>query len=100
MPDFDAELYLRVLGEDGLLGRDDGRHAPWDSPALGAARALVAGRAIDAGDARAVIEDYSLASALREEGLAYYESPTASPPAAAAKPLEPFRVWACEHVLE
>src|SRR5207237_6037412 len=63
--EFDAELYLRLSGERMLLERGDRGGAPWESPLMEAARALIAVGAIDAERARAVIDDYDLASALR-----------------------------------
>jgi hypothetical protein len=62
--DFNAELYLRLIGEEALLdaGRDRGG---WSSPLDEAAGALVAVGAISAASARRVAADYSLAQSLR-----------------------------------
>lgn len=64
MSDFDAELYLRLLGERQLLSRDanqGGRATPLD----GAADALLAVGVVDRTVADAVLDDYGLATALR-----------------------------------
>jgi hypothetical protein len=63
--EFDAELYLRLAAERTLLDApgDDG-HAE-DSPLDVAGHALVAVRAITAGAAQAVLDDYYLALAYR-----------------------------------
>src|SRR5271168_2926934 len=60
---FDAELYLRLLGEDTLLGAHDRSGEPFRSPLSEAAGALVAVGAVSAAKAEAVIDDYALARA-------------------------------------
>jgi len=70
---FDAELYLRVTGEKLILDRGPRGYRPWDSPLLEYARALIAIGAIKPARARAVIDDYSLAEAVRsDEGRQHY----------------------------
>src|SRR5262245_57901458 len=61
---FDAERYLRLVGERVLLG-EGFEENPWPSPLSGAARALVAVGAIDRDRARSVLDDYDLATLLR-----------------------------------
>jgi hypothetical protein len=62
---FDAELYLRLAGERNLLTGDGGGS---DTPPLAAAaHALVAIGAMPAEMARAVLADYDLAQACRED---------------------------------
>ncbi|MDQ6818915.1 MAG: hypothetical protein M3076_01025 [Actinomycetota bacterium] len=56
MVDFDAEHFLRVLGEQDLADRDPA--SPWAGPIDHAAAALVAVGAIAADDARAVLAEY------------------------------------------
>jgi hypothetical protein len=99
---FDAELYLRLQGEEMLLAREH-RRGPRDTPLVEPASALVAVGAISAAQAEAVIDDYSLAEALRtEQGLEYRVSfgPARRRRKRKIKPLEPRRVVACDHVIE
>ncbi|HWH09529.1 MAG TPA: hypothetical protein VG165_00225 [Solirubrobacteraceae bacterium] len=65
MTEFDAELYLRVAGEGTLLDRGERQRPPWSSRLGSAAQALVAVGAIDEQTAADVLDDYSLAEALR-----------------------------------
>jgi hypothetical protein len=67
MARFDAELYLRLAGEQMILGVERRQQRPWDSPLFEPASALLAVDAISAARARAVIDDYSLAEALRSD---------------------------------
>ena len=103
VPGFDAELYLRLAGEEMLLEGGGERQRPWDSPLLDPASALVAVGAISAAKARAVIADYSLAESMRSEQGAHYQvmigsaSPARSPK---ARPLKPRRVVACDRTIE
>ena len=48
---FDAELYLRLTGEQALLDRGGDQGQPWDAPLDAAAHALVAVGAMTAGAA-------------------------------------------------
>ena len=64
MPRFDAELYLRLIGEEMLLDARRERGG-WSSPLDDAAGALVAVGAITAAMAQRVLRDYSLAQSLR-----------------------------------
>jgi hypothetical protein len=98
---FDAELYLRLQGEEMLLAREHG--SPRDTPLVEPASALVAVGAISATKAEAVIDDYSLAEALRtERGLEYRGSfgPATRRRKRKIKPLKPRRVVSCDHVIE
>jgi hypothetical protein len=63
--EFDAELYLRLAAERTLLDAPDGDGHAEDSPLDVAGHALVAVRAITAGAAQAVVDDYYLALAYR-----------------------------------
>jgi hypothetical protein len=65
MAGFDAELYLRSLGERSLLGAIDD-HDGFSSHLNDAATALVAIAAIEARRARAVLGDYAAAEAARD----------------------------------
>jgi len=67
MARFDAELYLRLAGERLLLGGEH-RGAPWTSPLVDAAEALVAVGALSEPLARTVTDDYAAAMALRGKG--------------------------------
>jgi hypothetical protein len=102
---FDAELYLRVTGEAWILDGGPRRRRAWDSPLLEHARALVAVGAISPSEARSVIDDYSLAEAVRSEdghhlhhrmmvggGARARRSPIAA--------LKPRRVVPCDRTIE
>jgi hypothetical protein len=98
---FDAELYLRLQGEEVLLARE--HRSPWDTPLVKSASALVAVGAISATKAEEVIDDYALAEALRtEQGLEYRGSfgPARRRRKRKIKPLEPRRVVPCDDVIE
>jgi hypothetical protein len=100
---FDAELYLRLQGEEMLLGAGEHRRGLRDAPLVEPASALVAVGAISATKAEAVINDYALAEALRtEHGLEYRRSvgPASRRPKRKVEPLEPRRVVPCDHVIE
>jgi hypothetical protein len=101
MRGFDAELYLRLLGEQMLVGSSEGGHPPWRSPLAEAAGALVAIDAINSAKARAVIADYGLANALRHERLlhlrGHYGRRSRRRKTA---PLKPRRVVACGRAIE
>lgn len=64
MAKFDAELYLRLIGEEILLDATPDRGG-WSSPLEEAAGALIAIGAISATRARSVAADYNLAQSLR-----------------------------------
>ncbi len=68
-PDFDAELYLRLVEERALLDqRQSSGRAPWDRPGTEVAAALVAVDALDADLAQSIVDEYSLAQGLRPGG--------------------------------
>lgn len=100
----DAELYLRLLGERRLaVGDDDLRHGH-DSPLHEAAAALVAVGAISTPHAQAVIDDYTLAAAVRSEdghrqiGWQTRQRPRRRRPGQLR--LSFTRVVPCDHVIE
>jgi len=64
---FDAELYLRLIGEQMLLERGDQDNGQMRPPIAEAAGALVAVGKIAAAQAEAVLDDYSLAATLRSD---------------------------------
>src|SRR5918992_4485178 len=100
---FDAELYLRLLGEEILLGARERRDDRWSTPLVEPASALVAVGAISAAKAEAVIDDYALADALRtEDGLEYRRSfgTATRRRKRKIKPLEPRRVVPCDQLIE
>jgi hypothetical protein len=100
---FDAELYLRLRGEEMLVGGRERPHGPWDTPLAETARALVAVGAISAAKAGAVIADYTLADALRSEHGLQHRGPFAPGSRARrrkVKPLEPRRVVPCDQLIE
>jgi hypothetical protein len=66
---FDAELYLRLEAERVLLDSfGSGRGAPWDSPLLETAAALVAVDALEETRAQDIVDDYAMALSLRGQG--------------------------------
>ena len=90
MERFDAELYLRLRGEEMLLSGGDRNRGPWGSPLNEPASALLAVGAITAARARAVTGDYMLAEGLRSEHGAMYrgfgrQTPLARPTGEAAR---------------
>ena len=102
MPKFDAELYLRMRGEDQLMARrPDNR--PWGTPLDEPAAALVAVGALSAARARAVLADYALAGSLRTEQGVHHRRHFAARgrrrPAKVA-PLPPRRVVPCDQTIE
>jgi hypothetical protein len=100
VPTFDAELYLRLAGERGVLARSDRHRPPWEWPLATASRALVAIGAIDAGTAQAVLDDYLLAASLRGEDHAFHRSSGHRSPVGAPQVLAPRRVVACDTTIE
>jgi hypothetical protein len=102
---FDAELYLRTTGEEVILGLRPRPHGPWDSPLLEHADALLAIGAISRARARAVIDDYALAEAVRsdERQQLRYQMVMAHRPRARRRrgaSLKPRRVVACNRTIE
>lgn len=100
MDAFDPELHLRLLGERMLVGRADLDH--WGSPLAMAARALVAAGAMEPAAAEIVLDDYGLATALREgdpERVSMRAHRIAAGPTAAPE-LQPRRVVACDRAIE
>jgi hypothetical protein len=77
MVTFDAELYLRLLGERLLHDPDRQRHHH-RSPLDGSAAALVAAGTIGSDRARRVIDDYNAATRVRagERGFPHFGPPT------------------------
>jgi hypothetical protein len=105
MAAFDAELYLRITGEEMLLGVAPRRQRPWDSPLVEHARALVAVGAISGARAEAVLDDYTLAEAVRSEErhhlhhrMALGRGSRSRRPRATA--LKPRRVVPCNRTIE
>jgi hypothetical protein len=77
MVTFDAELYLRLLGERLLEDSDQQRHHHHRSPLDGPAAALVAADTIAPGLASRVIDDYAAAMRVRagERGFPHFGPP-------------------------
>ncbi len=77
MAAFDAEMYLRLLGER-LLDDPDHRHHDQRPPLRGAAAALVVAGTIAADQAWRVIDDYSTATRIRagEPGFIHFGPPS------------------------
>ncbi|MGO9975213.1 MAG: hypothetical protein ACLP01_20915 [Solirubrobacteraceae bacterium] len=102
MERFDAELYLRLRGEEMLLSGGDRHRGPWGSPLNEPASALLAVGAITAARAEAVTSDYTFAQALRNDQGATHRRfrRIGRRRTAALKPLEPRRVVACERSIE
>ena len=65
MAEFDAELYLRLTGEQALLDPDAGDGGPLNSPLDSDAHALVAVGVIPAETAQAVVDECRLAFSYR-----------------------------------
>ena len=103
---FDGELYLRLTGERMLLDGGDPNRSLWAPPIVEAARALAAVGAIDADRAQMVVDDYSLAIALRQEGRQPRHRAVRQQHSGqtvglwAPPPLKPRRVIACDRVIE
>ncbi len=103
MTEFDAELYLRLAAERTLLDApgDDG-HAG-GSPLDVAGHALVAVRAITAGAAQAVVDDYDLALAYRRGEHPHHHVRARRPAAAGGSPrpsLATLRAVPCWRLIE
>lgn len=98
MTGFDAERYLRLVGEQWVPDGKDG--PPWNPVLAAAGAALVAVGAMTKPAARAVIEEYYQAAASGEGGR-YLMSRQAARPVAAAPPgIGQFRVVPCEQVID
>ena len=105
MTRFDAELYLRLAGEEMILGVQRRQQRPWDSPLFEPASALVAVGAISAARAHAVIDDYSLAEALRSDQGQHLHQRIALARAhrsrrSQSQALKPRRVVPCDRTIE
>ena len=103
MSAFDAELYLRLIGEGMLLGRADERLGPPRPSISEAAAALVAVGAIDAARADSVLDDYSLAATLRNDPEFRRRTMTmgvSHQSGGNGKPLRPRRVVPCALTIE
>jgi hypothetical protein len=103
VPGFDAELYLRLLGEQMLVDRDDRRRGPHRPHVAEAAAALVAVAAIAPTSAERLLDDYSLAMTLRNDPqFRRHAIVGASRPSTRSetKPLRPRRVVPCAHTIE
>ena len=105
MSGFDAELYLRLMGERIVLSGPDPQSGHGASPLTTAAQALVAVGRLDDATAVAVLEDYMLAGALRGDVMSMHalsndvddEEPGAE---IVVEPLTPGRVVACDETIE
>src|SRR3954467_1577759 len=102
---FDAELHLRLLGEQTLAGSHDVYdEPPWGSRLRAVASALTAVGAITAQPAEAVLADYRLAAELRDEdvfsrsGRLFHVRQGAA--VRVPGPLVPSRVVRCNRVAE
>jgi hypothetical protein len=97
MAPFDAELYLRLQGERGLL-RPSAQQRPNDLELSEVARALVAVGAINLADATAVAEGYDRAWGLRN-GRSFRRGHRQPRPSTPTSP-EPRRTVVCNVTLE
>ena len=103
MREFDAELYLRLIGERMLTDRDDEYNGTRRPAIAEAALALVAVEAIDGGRAEQVLDDYSFAVMLRsapDQFLRRYVAGASPPPPDGAAPLRPRPVVPCARTVE
>ncbi|WP_028065345.1 hypothetical protein [Solirubrobacter soli] len=99
---FDAELYLRLIGERSLAeGSNQQHHGP--TPLSSAAQALVVAGVIEPATARGVLSDYLLARGLRGDQMAMWviesehEDEERMP---ALEPLTPPRAVTCDREIE
>ncbi|HWF24092.1 MAG TPA: hypothetical protein VG275_01495, partial [Solirubrobacteraceae bacterium] len=102
MPGFDAELYLRLLGEQLLVDRED-QHRGARRPAIAeAAAALVAVAAIAPDRAERALDEYRLAATLRNDPRFRHAMMVASQQTTRGvpKPLAPRRVVPCAQTIE
>ena len=98
MTGFDAERYLRLVGERWVPDGKDG--PPWNPVLAAAGAALVAAGAMTNSAAQAIIDEYYQASA-SAEGRRYLMSRQAARPVAAAPPdIGQLRVVPCERVID
>jgi hypothetical protein len=102
MPDFDAELYLRLAGERMILDTSrDQQRSGWSSPIADVASALAAIEALTVDQAQTIARDYELALALRGDqrwmGGMFRNQTTA---AAESRPLTPARAATCQTTFE
>jgi hypothetical protein len=102
---FDAELYLRTTGEEMILGLRPKGQRPWDSPLFDEAEALVAVGAISAARAGSVIDDYSLAEAVRSGHWHHFRHRMPVAHVSRSRPsqgttLKPRRSVPCDHTIE
>jgi hypothetical protein len=101
VPRFDAELYLRLIGERMLTDRGGENRGPRRPAIAEAAAALIAIEAIDAPRAERVIDDYSFAASLRGDPSSRHRAMLRSQqPSSEAKPLKPRRVVPCGRTIE
>ena len=101
--DFDAELYLRLIGERMLTDRSGENHGAGRPTIAEAAAALIAVEAIDAPSAESVLDDYSFATMLRNESnLRRPGMLRAVPPPGSSetKLLKPRRVVPCARTID
>jgi hypothetical protein len=91
---FDAELYLRLVGEEALLdGPSQGRGPGWSTSMTDAAAALVAVAALPSDVAATITRDYDLARSLRgDQHMVPWLHGFHPPPRALGRPLAPARV--------
>ncbi|MDQ6806553.1 MAG: hypothetical protein M3065_16665 [Actinomycetota bacterium] len=103
VPDSDAELYLRLIGEMMLVDRDHENRGTQRPAITEAATTLVAVGVIDGRYAKSVIDDYSLAAALRNDpqfrGRALMGT-SSQPDRGDGKPLGPRRVVPCPRTID
>jgi len=97
---FDAELFLRLVGERLVLERAGRRPEPWPAaPLYETASALVAVGALDEPVAEEVLTDYERAMQVRgAHGLVGLHRPP--PSGRPSGDLPAARVWACDEALE
>jgi hypothetical protein len=103
VPDFDAELYLRLIGEEMLTDPAERNRGPRRPVIADAAAALVAVGVLDAQRAQSVLEDYSLAASLRHDPKFHRRmmlTRATRLPDDEGKPLGPRRVVPCRSVVE
>jgi hypothetical protein len=103
VPDFDAELYLRLIGERTLAERDEGQRGPRRPTITEAAAALVAVGVIDTPRTASVLEDYRLAATLRNDPHGHGRTMLAAsrpPDRGNGKALQPRRVVPCPCTIE